>query len=247
MPSDFIPLAEETGLIVAMGEWVLQKSCESCRSWQRERNGSLRVAVNASAAQFEQDDYAGRVAGILALTGLDPSLLTIEITETILLHNTPLVLKQLDKIRGMGVEIALDDFGTGYSSLIYLDEFNADRIKLDPASVHRGFVHGPGLLEAVITMAHRNGLKVTAEGIETAEQSRLLGKLGCDILQGYYYSQPLAQDQVMPFVASYARARSVPDQLDFLKHPQAGISLDWGTYWDPIAQTLLKERTHAIK
>ena len=101
LPSDFIQLAEEIGLIVPMGAWILHKACESCRSWQRESNGRLRVAVNASAVQFEQDDYAGRVAGTLALTGLDPSLLTIEITETTLLHHTPLVVKQVDSIRGM--------------------------------------------------------------------------------------------------------------------------------------------------
>jgi diguanylate cyclase (GGDEF)-like protein len=209
LPSAFIPIAEETGLILSMGQWILREACKSCGEWQEQGFAGLRVAINASAPEFEQSDYAEQVARVVAEVGLNPSLLTIEITETVLLNNIPLVLRHLDRIRQTGVEISLDDFGTGYSSLTYLQELNADSVKLDHSFVTRALDHNVTMLESVIAMAHRNGLEVTGEGIETQEQSRLLGMIGCDILQGYYYGEPMAAGNVASFIEAFAGVKAM--------------------------------------
>jgi predicted signal transduction protein with EAL and GGDEF domain len=202
-PGDFIPIAEATGIILCLGEWILRKSCESCIEWQVPGRPRICVSVNASGTEFEQEDYASRLTRVLSETGLDPALLTIEITETALLRNVPLTLRHLEQIRKLGVEIALDDFGNGYSSLNYLQEINADRIKLDSSFVQRGFTHGLTLLESVVAMARQNGLKVTAEGVESEAQGLSLRALGCDTLQGYYYSKPMPADRVSLYMAFF--------------------------------------------
>ncbi|MFP5349710.1 MAG: EAL domain-containing protein [Gammaproteobacteria bacterium] len=209
-PMDFIPLAEETGLIVPIGEWVLRTACAQTRAWQLAGLSPLsRVSVNFSPRQF-QKDVATRIAGVLIETGLLPSALVLELTETSLMLDSDVVRATLDAIDEMGVQIAIDDFGTGYASLSYLKRFPIDVLKID-----RSFVRGipndgddVAITGAIVTMARSLGLRVVAEGVETAEQLTFLRDRGCNAMQGYYYSKPLA---VEAFTALLQRRPQLPD------------------------------------
>jgi diguanylate cyclase (GGDEF)-like protein/PAS domain S-box-containing protein len=190
-PAEFIPIAEQSGLIVPIGEWALRSACAQSRAWQAQGFGPLRVAVNISARQFHQPNVKRTVDRILAATGLDPTCLELELTES-LLQNTA-VETVLHALRTSGIKIAIDDFGTGYSSLSYLKRFSIDRLKID-----RSFVQGvpedadnAAIVKAIISMAHSLELEVTAEGVETVAQAEFLRSLGCDAMQGYLISKPL--------------------------------------------------------
>jgi diguanylate cyclase (GGDEF)-like protein len=199
-PSDFIPLAERSGAIIAIGEWVLKEACLSCCLWQMNTQSPLSVAVNVSAVQFDEPDFPDRVKGILAECGMDPSLLTLELTEGVLVRDMERARKQLSGLRAMGVRIALDDFGTGYSSLSYLTMMPADSIKLDRSFLSREFAESAPVIESIIEMAHRLGLRVVGEGVETRTESDRLFSLSCDELQGFYFSRPMPADAVREFV-----------------------------------------------
>jgi EAL domain-containing protein (putative c-di-GMP-specific phosphodiesterase class I) len=193
-PGDFIPLAEETGLIVSMSEWVLRKACEDAARLPRLTGGGpMCVAVNLSARQFSNDRLIEVVSETLLEFGLEASLLEMEVTESLVMHNAEHAARLLARLKQMGMRVAMDDFGTGYSSLAYLKRFPIDTIKID-----RSFIQGlPGdsddatLTQAIIAMAHSLRLKTVAEGVETPEQLEFLRKHGCDEIQGYYFSQPL--------------------------------------------------------
>jgi diguanylate cyclase (GGDEF)-like protein len=201
-PSDFIPLAERSGVIVGIGEWVLREACRNCCSWQTGTHRLLGVAVNVSVVQFDEPDFPERVESILRECGLDPSLLTLELTEGVLVRDVARARRQLTGLRALGVRIALDDFGTGYSSLSYLTTMPADIIKLDRSFLSREFADASAVIESIVQIAHRLGLQVVAEGVETRAQSDRLSNLNCDQLQGFYFSRPMPPEAVHEFVES---------------------------------------------
>jgi diguanylate cyclase (GGDEF)-like protein len=192
-PAKFIGVAEDTGLIIEIGEKVLRTACAQTRKWQDEGLGRLRIAVNISARHFEQRDFYSRLVEILDETRLDPNCLELELTETSIMENLGPATQLLTEIRELGVKISIDDFGTGYSSLSYLKRLPLDTVKLD-----RSFVTGAttdaddaALVTAIVTLAHNLRLRVIAEGVETAEQLSFLRLLKCDEGQGYFFSKPV--------------------------------------------------------
>jgi diguanylate cyclase (GGDEF)-like protein len=204
-PLSFVPLAEETGLIISLGRWVLETACRQARAWHDEMpNTQLVMSVNLSARQFTQPDLVDQIAAILAETGLPAHLLELEITETVLMDQSEAGTRALRALRELGVQLVLDDFGTGYSSLAYLKHLPLDTIKID-----RSFVSGlddddanQPIVEAVIALAHGLGIEVVAEGIETAAQLDRLRALACDRGQGYFFAQPMPADELAPLLAA---------------------------------------------
>ncbi|WP_284617953.1 EAL domain-containing protein [Aquabacterium humicola] len=192
-PDRFIPIAEETGLIVVLGDWVLRRAIEQAAAWQRAGLPPLRMAVNLSARQLLQPDLARRIEGLLAAAGLDPRLFGVEVTESMLIANFDQAVQQLRSLRALGVEISLDDFGTGYSSLSYLRRLPVDVVKIDRSLVPD--VTAPAadvsITRAIITMAHQLQMKVLAEGVESEGQAALLAANQCDQMQGYWFSAAL--------------------------------------------------------
>jgi diguanylate cyclase (GGDEF)-like protein len=185
-PAEFIPLAEETGLIIELGEWVLRKACADAAKWPKD----IRLAVNVSPLQFKSGTLALKVAAALAESGLAPDRLELEITEAVLIRDDEEALSVLHQLRDLGVRIALDDFGTGYSSLSYLRRFPFDKVKIDRSFVH-DIAEAQGsspIIEAVVHMAMARCMTTTAEGVETEEQRDILRKLGCNEMQGYLFS-----------------------------------------------------------
>lgn len=198
-PGDFIPLAEETGLIVPLGEWVLREACRQNKVWQDAGLLPVRVGVNISARQFRQQNMFEVVARILEETGLAPQYLELELTESLVMDDPEHVIETMMRLKGLGVQLALDDFGTGYSSLRYLKRFPIDRVKID-----RSFVRDitedaddAAIALTVISMGHSLGLKVIAEGVETASHLEFLRAHGCDEIQGYYLARPAAADEAV--------------------------------------------------
>ncbi len=193
-PAEFISIAEETGLITQLGEWVIRTACVQNKAWQKAGLPPMTVAVNLSARQFQQQDLVETVARILKETDLDPRWLEIEITEGIAMQNADYTNVLLRGLKSMGVKVALDDFGTGYSSLSYLKKFPIDTLKIDQSFV-RDLTTDPNdaaIANAVIVLAHSLKLKVVAEGVETREQETYLREHHCDISQGFLFSNPLA-------------------------------------------------------
>jgi diguanylate cyclase (GGDEF)-like protein/PAS domain S-box-containing protein len=207
-PSDFIPLAEESGLIVAMGEWILREACREAASWPKP----LQVAVNLSPAQFMHGDLVGLVHSILLETGLSPGRLELEITEGVLIEDFDRGLALLRRLKALGVRISMDDFGSGYSSLSYLQAFPFDKIKID-----RAFVMNLGrnpqsaaIVRAVIGLGHGLEMSIVAEGVETQEQLGFLAEEGCDAVQGYFIGKPLPIGQYAALVGRSGDNRTEP-------------------------------------
>lgn len=207
-PLDFIPLLEENGLIVEVGEWVMLEACRRCRQWQDEGLPPIRIAVNLSARQFHHGGIEDVVRRVLDATGLDPKLLELEITEGIVLHDADTVIRTLREVNSLGVSHALDDFGTGYSSLSYLQRLPVARIKIDRSFVTH-ITSSPGdaaIVRAVVGMAHSLGLSVIAEGVENEGQLGFLRGVCCEEIQGYYFSRPLPENE---FVSLLREGRSI--------------------------------------
>jgi diguanylate cyclase (GGDEF)-like protein/PAS domain S-box-containing protein len=201
-PDQFIPSAEMSGLIVELGDWVLETACSQIRAWQALVPG-LRLAVNLSARQFHQTTLTGKIREILARTGLQPDHLEIEITESVAMSDAAISIQILEELGRAGVRLAVDDFGTGYSSLGYLRRFALDSLKIDKSFV-REIPDEPDdatIVRTVIGMAHSLGLEVCAEGVETADQLAFLRAEGCDRVQGYLYGRPMAAGDVDAFLA----------------------------------------------
>ncbi len=198
-PAEFIPLAEETGLIVPIGEYVLRSACEQSRAWQVAGYEPICIAVNISARQFLSSDLTDTVERILRETGLEGRLLELEITESLLIQNTESIVQMLYKIKSMGVQISIDDFGTGYSSLSYLKRFPVDRLKIDQSFIRdlTWDSDNAEIATAIISMGHSLRLKVIAEGVETEEQKQFLFERRCDEMQGFLLSKPLLSAEIV--------------------------------------------------
>ena len=198
-PDDFIGLAEDRGLILPLGEWVLRRACSEAKNW-----GDLRVAVNVSPVQFRQKEFVATLTKILEETGLDPSRLELELTEGVVIDDADQAENAIMELRAMGVRLALDDFGTGYSSLIYLRRFAFDKIKIDRSFLESMELTGESaiIIHSIVHLGRALGLTVTAEGIETLEQYHFLQTLGCHELQGYLFSKPVGPLAITRMVAS---------------------------------------------
>jgi diguanylate cyclase (GGDEF)-like protein len=202
-PVEFIPVAEETGLIVPIGEWVLREACRTAMRWPSD----ARVAVNLSAVQFKSKRLFETVQAVLNETGLPPTRLELEITESLLLNDNEQTLQTLHRLRAIGIRISMDDFGTGYSSLSYLRSFPFDKIKIDRSFMRDLESRGDSLaiIKAVIGLGHSLGMSTTAEGVETEEQLRAVREQGCNEVQGFLFSPPLEAPQVLQLLANEAR------------------------------------------
>jgi len=218
-PDEFIPLAEETGIIVELGEWVLREACRRARQWQLAGLTPLRVAVNLSARQFRQNQLAERVEAALREADLPAQYLELELTESAVMYDPEASAQILRQLSRLGIQLSIDDFGTGYSSLSHLKRFPLDKLKID-----RGFIRDvtrsaedASIVRAVISLAHTLKLKVIAEGVETREQLEFLREAGCDQYQGYYFSPPLAPEELTAWME--ARQLELPPltEADVLK------------------------------
>ncbi len=192
-PGEFIPLAEETGLIVPIGNWVLKQACMQNKEWQRQGYAPLVVSVNISAIQFHQLNFVQIVMDALDESGLSPDLLCLEITENIAMNNVPYILDTMQKLKLLGVRISIDDFGTGYSSLSYLKRFRVHTLKIDQSFIRdvTSDEDNAAIVTALIAMSHRLKIKSLAEGVETQDQLEFLISQGCDEIQGYVFSKPM--------------------------------------------------------
>ncbi|MBR0667192.1 EAL domain-containing protein [Roseomonas hellenica] len=202
LPEAFIPLAEETGLIIPIGDWVLRQACSQATEWP----APLRVAVNVSPIQFREAAFVERVQQALLASGLEPGRLELEVTEGILLTDTDETLVTLGRLRALGVSLAMDDFGTGYSSLGYLLKFRFDKIKID-----RSFVHelakgedAAAIVSAVLALCHSLGIRSNAEGVEAAHEEALLRDQGCQEIQGYHTGRPMPAEQIGAYFVTHS-------------------------------------------
>ena len=197
-PSRFIPIAEESGLIVPIGDWVLQEVCRQGVEWRSKFGVGMRIAVNVSPLQFSRADFATNVASIFRKSGYDPSLIELELTETLVMRDVQESSRQLSQLKRLGFHIAVDDFGTGYSSLSYLHQLPIDTLKIDKSFIDK--VTEPAgtrpIVEAVLSLSRSLSLTTIAEGVESREQCEILNQLGCDIIQGFYFFKPLPIDSV---------------------------------------------------
>ena len=200
-PAEFIPIAEETGLILPLGEWVLRTVCQQIRIWNDMGLNNFRVAVNLSARQFETD-ISQLVQGIILESGISPDSLSLEITEGIAMKNVDNNISMLEALRNLGLSISIDDFGTGYSSLAYLKRFPLNTLKIDRSFICdiTSNIDDREITKAIIAMGQNLNLKVLAEGVEDESQVKLLRESGCDYIQGYYYSKPVPAADVLPFL-----------------------------------------------
>lgn len=215
-PSEFIPLAEDTGLIVPIGEWVLRTACLQGKRWRDDGFAPIQIAVNISARQFHDQDLSQTVIKILEETGLSPKNLELEVTESSIMQSAEFAAGMLSRLKGMGINISIDDFGTGFSSLASLKRLPIDALKIDQSFV-RDATSDPddaALVMAIITLAHNLRLKVIAEGVETEDQLRFLQLLRCDEIQGYFFSKPLPADRLVSLFDSHSGRFLTTDYTD---------------------------------
>jgi diguanylate cyclase (GGDEF)-like protein/PAS domain S-box-containing protein len=210
-PKQFIPIAEETGLIIDIGSWVIQRACLEAASWRKAGYRGARVSVNVSALQFERRDFLETVAAALALSKLTPGCLELEITESYIMKDLPQAAARLTQIRNLGVSIAIDDFGTGYSSLSYLNKLPVDTLKIDQSFLRN--LHEPegslAVIQSIVRMAHSMNLEVVAEGVETRAELDLVRVLGCDKVQGHVYGPARRREEVEGLLATKDALRPV--------------------------------------
>lgn len=193
-PTEFIPVAEKTGFIIPLGEWILQTACKQVQAWKNDGFSGLRVAVNLSPRQFHQPDLSSRVAQILEKIGLEPSSLELELTESLMVEDVSSAIATLTQLKNLGISLAIDDFGTGYSSLSYLTQYPFDALKIDRSFVRNitDDCKNAAIVKAIIEMAHSLRLEVIAEGVETETEKDFLWRSECDVMQGYFFSSPLS-------------------------------------------------------
>lgn len=190
-PMEFIPIAEETGLIFEIDQWMLKEACFRIQQWRRFTEEPLAVSVNFSAKQFDQPDLVSQVRQVLLETRISPQQLMIEITESVLFSRDQAAIDTLHQLKNMGVSLCIDDFGTGYASLQYLQQLPVDTLKIDRSFIKRMDVENLDLVRSIIELAHDLGLSVTAEGVETPVQRRFLLDMGCQEAQGHLFSKPV--------------------------------------------------------
>ncbi len=212
-------MAEETGLIVAIGEWVLREACRQARAWETSGVGPIRIAVNLSAQQFRQKNLLETVRDALNHAGLEPRFLELELTESAVMHDAETSIEILRRMSGLGVRISVDDFGTGYSSLSYLRRLPLDKLKIDHSFIQEVTTSRDDaqIVRAIVSLAHSLHLKVIAEGVETEEQLDFLRRLGCDQYQGFLCSPP---------VPAEAFARLMREGLKSSRETLPGLSLN---------------------
>jgi diguanylate cyclase (GGDEF)-like protein len=215
-PGQFIALLEDTGLIITVGEWVLRAACAQARSLAEQGLPALRMNVNVSMRQFRQPDFVNRVANIIEETGADPKMLQIEVTESVLADNVPATTAKLRALRAIGILTAIDDFGTGYCSLSYLKQFPIHSIKIDRTfikDIETGS-NDAAIANAIIALGHSLSMEVVAEGVETENQLAFLKGQGCDIVQGFYYSEPMPGDALPTWLRE-----NIPPNVHYLPCP----------------------------
>ena len=207
-PAAFIPLAEETGLIIPIGRWVLEQACQQARQWQQAASRRLSISVNLSVRQFQDPGLVDDVARALHHADLDPGSLVLEITESLLMHDTDATITKLGELKALGVRLAIDDFGTGYSSLSYLRRFPVDILKVDKSFIDAVATNAEdsALAQAIIELGHTLRLQTVAEGVEASDQASQLRTLQCELGQGFYFAQPLDADQVAALLADHVSA-----------------------------------------
>jgi EAL domain-containing protein (putative c-di-GMP-specific phosphodiesterase class I) len=223
-PAQFIPIAEDSGLIVPIGKWVLRQACKQARAWADAGLAATSMAVNVSAIEFGDENFLRGLFAILKETGLDPRSLQLEITESVLMKHAEVTAGILENLRARGVQVAIDDFGTGYSSLSYLRKFKVDALKIDQSFVRQISLGGrdAAIVTAVINMARTLDLLVIAEGVETQEELEFLCTSGCDEAQGYYLSRPVPAWQLGMLLSNGAQGIEVGQ--DTSSHAQARLA-----------------------
>ncbi|MGH8669094.1 MAG: putative bifunctional diguanylate cyclase/phosphodiesterase, partial [Burkholderiales bacterium] len=202
-PAEFVPVLEETGLIVAVGDWVVRRACEDVKAWQARGAKVLPVAVNLSALQFRQQHLDARICGLVRAAGVDPRLLEIEITESQLMQDPDHAIRVMEALREDGIRIAIDDFGTGYSSLSYLTRFPVAALKIDRSFVADALSDAAdaAIVRTIIEMAHTLSFTVVAEGVETEGQAAFLRQFGCHQAQGYLFARPMPAAALLEFAS----------------------------------------------
>jgi EAL domain-containing protein (putative c-di-GMP-specific phosphodiesterase class I) len=201
-PVEFIPLAEETGLIVPLGQWVLKAACEQMQQWHAAGHEKFSVSVNCSAVQFTRGNMEREIEAALLSSGLDASYLEIELTESLLMQDIDAGIASLERMKTLGVQVAIDDFGTGFSSLSYLKSLPADKLKIDRQFITdlASDAGDKAIVQAITSLSHDLGLTVVAEGVETGEQLDVLRRLECDEAQGYLFGKPLTADELIAWL-----------------------------------------------
>nr|WP_256489395.1 EAL domain-containing protein [Pleionea sp. CnH1-48] len=207
-PAQFIPVAEQNGLIEELGEWTLEQSCEEAKSWLDNKlvdNLKLNVSVNISAKQLRNDRLSSTIKTIIEKTGLPTDSLNVELTETALMSDPDVAIQEIARIHDLGVDISVDDFGTGYSSLNYLRQLSINCLKIDKSFVDKigASKSDESIIEAIINLASALSLQVIAEGVESQSQADFLLKHNCHLMQGYLFSKPLSSEQLVDFFKSY--------------------------------------------
>jgi diguanylate cyclase (GGDEF)-like protein/PAS domain S-box-containing protein len=215
-PSEFVPLAEDSGLIIALGEWVMRVACAQNMEWQDQGLAPMRLSVNFSARQFQQASFIASVAETLKETNLDPRWLELELTESSIMKEPEQAIEKLHELKLMGIRVAIDDFGTGYSSLNYLKRFPIDTLKIDKSFVADVCKdpHDTAIVRAIITLGHALDLTVIAEGVETQEQLQYLSSLDCDVVQGFLFSKSLSKAAFEELLVEQRRAAAVSTSQD---------------------------------
>ena len=205
LPSDFIPLLEETGLILPIGYWALNTVCQQLKHWEYdERTKNLQIAVNVSAKQFHQTDFVEQVCEIIERYDINPDLLKLELTESLLLDNVEETINKMHTLRSMGIHFSMDDFGTGYSSLAYLTKLPLDQLKIDCSFVHNISITTADamIVQTIIGMTKNLGIEVIAEGVETEAQRQFLAQHGCHFYQGFLFNKPMPIEQFQALLMS---------------------------------------------
>ena len=204
-PLKFIPIAEENGFIITLGEWILRTSCIYIKMLNDRIQANYKISVNISVIQLLQDDFANIVKNILEKTGLDASLLELEITESVIMESAKVITKKIAELREIGVRIALDDFGTGYSSLSYVKSLPITTLKIDKIFVDdiKNSDSNTNVTDTIIDLGHKMELTIIAEGVETEAQLAYLIENGCDVIQGYLYSKPLPEKELEKWIYNF--------------------------------------------